>query len=374
MSTRILYGDALASLQTLDAGSIQCCVTSPPYWGLRSYLPADHPLKHLEIGAEKTPAEYIEKLVAVFREARRVLRDDGVLWLNLGDSYANTKIGNTNGGTSSGLKRNRPNSREACNARLREDMASAGPPSKEIPDGAKPKDLLLIPYRVALALQADGWYLRASIPWVKANVMPASVTDRPTVAHESIFLLTKSARYFYDADAVRVPSAFAERSLDTPGTRATQAHAAVNGHRDSSGGVGYNPAGRNRRTSDWWRESLEIARAEIDKALASGGMLSDGEGEPLGLMVNTKPYAEAHFAVFPPKLIEPCIKAGSRAGDTVLDPFGGSGTVAQVCSDLGRHAVLCELNEANAPLAGKRTAQMGLACLFAEIAAKDAAA
>jgi len=350
MSTRILYGDALTSLPTLDAGSVQCCVTSPPYWGLRSYLPADHPLKHLEIGAEKTPGEYIEKLVAIFQEVRRVLRDDGVLWLNLGDSYADdTKWGGASGGKhAAGLH----------------GASGIGRGRRET--GLKAKDLVLIPYRVALALQADGWYLRASIPWVKANVMPASVTDRPTVAHESIFLLTKSARYFYDADAVRAPSAFAERSLDTPGTRATQAHAAVNGHRDSSGGVGYNPAGRNRRTSDWWRESLEIARAEIDNALASGGMLSDGKGDPLGLMVNTKPYAEAHFAVFPPKLVEPCIKAGSRAGDTVLDPFGGSGTVAQVCSDLGRHAVLCELNEANAPLVGKRTAQLGLAWLFAE--------
>ena len=351
MSTRILYGDALASLQTLDAGSVQCCVTSPPYWGLRSYLPADHPLKHLEIGAEKTPGEYIKKLVAVFREVRRVLRNDGVLWLNLGDTFA--------GGT--GIKTNGPqqsrNGQGVCGPRDKHPSASRSRFSGVVDPCAKAKDLLLIPYRVALALQADGWYLRASIPWVKANVMPASVTDRPTVAHESIFLLTKSARYFYDADAVRVPSAFAERSLDTPGTRATQAHAAVNGHRDSSGGVGYSQNGRNRRTSDWWRESLEIARAEIDKALASGGMLSDGEGEPLGLMVNTKPYAEAHFAVFPPKLIEPCIKAGSRPGDTVIDPFGGSGTVAQVCSELGRHSVLCELNKANAPLAGRRTAQ-----------------
>lgn len=346
MTARVLYGDALVTLPTIDAGSAQCCVTSPPYWGLRSYLPADHPLKHLEIGAEKTPGEYIEKLVAIFQEVRRVLRDDGVLWLNLGDSYADdTKWGGASGGKhAAGLH----------------GASGIGRGRRET--GLKAKDLVLIPYRVALALQADGWYLRASIPWVKANVMPASVTDRPTVAHESIFLLTKSSRYFYDADAVRLPHTMrpqrrpAGRPLDeTP--RPGQSKQSWPTAKRSDIGIDGNPAGRNRRTSDWWRESLEIARAEIDKALASGGMLSDGEGDPLGLMVNTKPYAEAHFAVFPPKLVEPCIKAGSRLGDTVLDPFGGSGTVAQVCADLGRHAVLCELNEANASLVEGRTAQ-----------------
>lgn len=293
MNHHRIFGDCRDSLASLEAGSVQCCITSPPYWGLRSYLPVDHPLKAREIGAEKTPEEFVAALVDVFRGVRRVLRDDGVLWLNLGDTFSD-------------------------------------------------KQLQLIPYRVAMALQADGWYLRASIPWVKANVMPASVTDRPTVAHESIFLLTKSARYFYDVDAVRV--GWADDRNGHSG--ATRSKFAEPGAMRNDGGVvsKCDHAGRNRRTSDWWNESVALAIEELQAAQA-GGLFHDADGAPLGLNVNTKPYPGAHFAVFPPKLAEPCVKAGSRPGDTILDPFGGSGTTAQVAEKLGRDSIVCELDE-----------------------------
>ena len=332
MNHHRIFGDCRDSLASLEAGSVQCCITSPPYWGLRSYLPVDHPLKAREIGAEKTPEEFVAALVDVFRGVRRALRDDGVLWLNLGDTYA---MG-TRGAGGRGKSKAYPGS----------DLPDR---SWQVPDGAKPKDLLLIPYRVAMALQADGWYLRASIPWVKANVMPASVTDRPTVAHESIFLLTKSARYFYDVDAVRMvsicdrnyPSREERKATGSPMRRGDPG---VSGDVTRGAGIGCNPAGRNRRTSDWWNESIALAIEELQAAQA-GGLFHDADGAPLGLNVNTKPYPGAHFAVFPPKLAEPCVKAGSRPGDTILDPFGGSGTTAQVAEKLGRDSIVCELDE-----------------------------
>ena len=336
MSHQRIFGDCRDSLASLEAGSVQCCITSPPYWGLRSYLPADHPLKAREIGAEKTPEEYVAALVDVFRGVRRALRDDGVLWLNLGDTYANDgKWGGSSGGKHAAALH-----------------GNTGIGRSKRTTGAKPKDLLLIPYRVAMALQADGWYLRASIPWVKANVMPSSVTDRPTVAHESIFLLTKSARYFYDVDAVRVGHApgvlehferYRDHDIAAPKASGIRGNGSAN-HQSSSGGIGCNPAGRNRRTSDWWNESIALAIEELQSA-QTGGLFHDAEGAPLGLNVNTRPYSGAHFAVFPPKLAEPCVKAGSRPGDTILDPFGGSGTTAQVAEKLGRNSIVCELDE-----------------------------
>ena len=297
MSIRILNGDCREVLRTLPAQSVQTCVTSPPYFGLRDYGVAG------QIGLEPTPAEFVEAMVDVFREVRRVLRDDGTIWLNLGDSYAT--------GTKAPRK---PTTIEGPDVPA--SWAGRSQPERcGTPEGYKTKDLLGIPWRVAFALQADGWYLRSSIIWHKPNPMPESVTDRPTSAHENLFLLAKSATYFYDADAVR---------------EADSGRASGNGFKR-------------------------------DHRLSYDGRGNDEQWEPGGgrnlrnvWTVATQPFSGAHFATFPPALIEPCIKAGSRAGDTVLDPFGGAGTTGLVADRLGRDAVLVELNPEYAAMAQRR--------------------
>jgi DNA modification methylase len=337
---RLLLGDCRESLRTLDAGSVQCCVTSPPYFGLRDY---GHPG---QIGREETPEQFVEALISVFREVRRVLRDDGTSWLNLGDSYAGS-WGNQGRKTERGGQRpvNGPmiqrfhanETSHATDCDMGDDcMCGAGDASRypqrtctgswvNSHPTLKPKDLIGIPWRVALALQADGWWLRSDVIWHKPNPMPSSVTDRPTTAHEYLFLLTKSARYFYDADAVREPAVYADPSRGTVKAAARERN--VGGRADGfttitqPGGVGVPEGGRNRRTV--WT-------------------------------IATSPYAGAHFAVMPPALVEPCILAGSRPGDTVLDPFGGSGTVGMVANWHGRESILCELNPAYAPLIEER--------------------
>ncbi len=289
---------------------VQCCVTSPPYYGLRDY---GHPG---QIGLEKTPAEYVAALVEVFDGVRELLADDGVLWLNLGDSYAgyhgnkNSELptSSTNGWTNG----------------YNENKRSAGRPQDV---GLKPKDLIGIPWRVAFALQADGWYLRQDIIWHKPNPMPESVTDRCTKAHEYLFLLTKSERYYFDHVAIQEPETMKPQNRLTP--RKANPDAKVHGmpeYRQQEGGTG---GGMRNRRSVW--------------------------------SVNTAPYGGAHFATFPPALIEPCILAGSRTGDVVLDPFMGSGTTAQVAQALGRQWIGCELNTEYAPLQQARTAQAALA-------------
>lgn len=255
----LYQGDALETLRRLPDGSVHTCVTSPPYWGLRDYGVDG------QIGLEETPEEYVEKLVTIFREVRRVLRDDGTLWLNLGDSYATKPCG--------GIGRN-----AKVTATKKAIQKSAG-----IPQGLKPKDLVGIPWRVAFALQADGWYLRSDIIWNKPNAMPESVKDRPTKAHEYIFLLAKSPRYYYDADAIREPHArlWNEKnggSFAKPNHEEAQAKK-VSGALNHRGSYPMpNPKGRNKR-SVW--------------------------------IIPTRPFKGAHFAVFPPDLIEPCILAGS---------------------------------------------------------------
>jgi DNA modification methylase len=281
MSNQIIQGDALTVLKSLPDGFVQTCVTSPPYYGLRSYLPDGHTDKPLEIGLEGTPEAYIARLVEVFREVKRVLRPDGTLWLNCGDSYA--------GGGTHSTGRNDENAadleRRAALYQTGRVKATTTPQTRStitINHGCKPKDLLMIPARLALALQSDGWYLRSDIIWHKPNCMPESVEDRPTTAHEHIFLLAKSERYYYDADAIREPGqewsgqsgTFARSNgkatlLTVPG----QEHVSHRINRDDRV-----PAGRNKR-SVW--------------------------------TVATMPYNQAHFAVFPAKLIEPCILAGS---------------------------------------------------------------
>jgi DNA modification methylase len=312
----ILNADALHI--PLANGTVQTCVTSPPYFGLRNYNVDG------QIGLEETPELYVEKLVAVFREVWRVLADTGTCWINLGDSYAGTTPGQ--GGKSDKQTTNKGSFFEINRAKDRTSKrwGGGGVPAT---DGLKPKDLIGIPWMVAFALRADGWYLRSEIIWHKPNPMPESVTDRPTKSHEQIFLLSKSPRYFYDADAIKEeitsPSSIA-RNRSTP--RQIMSHASRDdGVLRNDFGRTYSPeteAGRNKR--DVWT-------------------------------VNTKSYAAAHFATFPPKLIEPCILAGSREGDIVLDPFSGSGTTGEVSIRLRRRYVGLELNMDYIALQRERT-------------------
>ena len=296
----ILEGDCLDVLPTLPAATVQCCVTSPPYWGLRDYG------NDSQLGLEPTPAEYIANMVRVFREVWRVLKDDGTLWLNVGDSY-----GSVGGDPYTGFNKRYFGSGNS--GKQSETSKSFANSDKQT--GLRPKNLVGIPWRLAFALQADGWYLRSDIIWAKPNPMPESVTDRPTKSHEYIFLLTKQERYFYDADAIREPNV---GNFNNFPSHATIGNGTGRSRYDDTGKgscppghVGVNLAGRNRRTV--WT-------------------------------VATQPYSDAHFATFPEDLIKPCIMAGSRVGDTVLDPFAGSGTVGEVCTGLGRNSVLIELN------------------------------
>ena len=309
---RIIEGDALAVLQTLPSESIHCCVTSPPYWGLRDYGHEG------QIGLEATPEAYVAKMVDVFREVRRVLREDGTLWLNLGDSYAATIKGTGGNGSSSGLNCKRNNDgtfHEESHASSK--SGNYGGMKVDIKtSGLKPKNLVGIPWRVAFALQADGWWLRQDIIWHKPNPMPESVRDRCTKAHEYVFLLTKSERYYYDAEAI--------------------IEDAVRGHCGS----------------DFRRGKTAIHQG---KRMSQSDRIDNGKRNRRSVWtVTTKPYTGAHFAVMPPDLVEPCVRAGCPEGGTVLDPFGGSGTVGAVAVRLNRDAVLIELNAEYVKLARER--------------------
>lgn len=259
----IFEGDALTVLRRLPSASVRCVVTSPPYWGLRDYGIEE------QIGHEETMPQFLHRLVAIFAEVKRVLTDDGTLWLNIGDGYTSGNRG--------------------YRAPDKKNPARAMDVRPDTPEGLKPKDLIGIPWRLAFALQDDGWYLRSDIVWHKPNAMPESVKDRPARSHEFLFMLTKSERYYYDWEAVREQA--------------------------DGGGL------RNRRTV--WH-------------------------------VNTKPFAGAHFATFPPDLIRPCIQASSAPGDYVLDPFFGSGTVGLVCQDESRQYIGIELNPEYVALAAGR--------------------
>lgn len=294
---KLLVGDCRETLKTLPSDSVQCAVTSPPYWGLRDYGHAD------QIGQEKTPQEFVRTLCGVFAEVWRVLKPDGTLWLNLGDSYNAGR----NGGHAGGMKQ----AALPKYAGIQRSGANV--------DGLKPKDLIGIPWRVAFALQEAGWWLRSDIIWAKRNCMPESVTDRPTRSHEYIFLLTKAERYYYDAEAVKEKQESSSGSFNG----STGIKSGANGDRNDGGRGGIEATGFRNKRSVW--------------------------------TVATNPYSEAHFATFPPALITPCILAGSRAGDTVLDPFGGSGTTGEVALSLGRKAILCELNPDYAKLIERRT-------------------
>ena len=301
----VYIGDCIESLKKMDDESIDCCVTSPPYWGLRDYG-ADG-----QLGLEKTPEEYVSNMVAVFQEVRRVLKEDGTLWLNLGDSYTAT----TRGGSSIKFEGR--------------DKTAHMFGNREIDCGSlKPKDLVGIPWRVAFALQADGWYLRQDIIWHKPNPMPESVRDRCTKAHEYIFLLAKAPRYYFDSEAIKEPATYAGKVVSLGEKSLSKGQAK---------GASVNPSGN---------------------ALADSVVVKETRNRRSVWKVTTRPYKGAHFAVYPPELIRPCVKAGCRPGGTVLDPFGGSGTTAQVAIEEGRKAVLCELNPEYAALIEKRISEV----------------
>jgi DNA modification methylase len=304
------FGDCIETMRRMPDGIVQTCVTSPPYFGLRDYGHDG------QIGLEPTPVEFVGKLVEVFREVRRVLRDDGTLWLNLGDSYAANRgyqVPSTlmNGDTTN------------------QAQAGSGRGMLASDFGLKPKDLIGIPWRVALALQADGWYLRQDIIWHKPNPMPESVRDRCTKAHEYLFLLTKSDRYSFDSGAI------AERASDLRGPGNVNPVRALPGERDSG-----------------------------DNANIRGSLHKIGPRETRNKRsvwsIATQSFDGAHFATFPEALVEPCILAGSRPGDIVFDPFMGSGTVASVAQRLGRRWLGAELNPDYIALQAERTRQPGL--------------
>ena len=325
MVISVIPGDCRAILPTLPDASVQCCVTSPPYYGLRDYGVDG------QIGLEPTPDEYVAELVAVFREVRRVLRDDGTLWLNIGDSYA--RAGGEGG--------HGPNAKVG-NTRSLEQRRMLVPPA-----GYKPKDLLGIPWMVAFALRADGWYLRSDIIWHKPNPMPESVQDRPTSAHEHVFLLTKGPRYYYHADAIRQPLAEASYSRLAQDIDGQTGSTRANGGAKTNGtmkavkfggnkGQGDHGSAARRASGNDWDPKTETANARNVWTIA------------------TQPFSGAHFATMPPDLAERCILAGSKPGDTVLDPFGGAGTTGLVADRLGRSAVLIELNPSYQTLATDR--------------------
>lgn len=371
MNWQILHGDVRDKLAELPDGSVQTCVTSPPYWGLRDYgtgtWSGGDPLcahsvggqvqdnkapgaittgqrpgvdaskcrlcgaarADRQIGLERTPEAFCDQLVTVFREVRRVLANDGTCWVNLGDTYLAQQGHGFNG-------------------QKRLDHANRNVKVKR-PEGVKPKDLMGIPWMVAFALRADGWYLRCDIIWHKPNPMPESCTDRPTKAHEYIFLLSKAARYYYDAGAIREPYA--------PSTLREFAEGYQGQATKNYAGTGaQNPSDVKRRIVQS-AHMQHAPRNDGDRWRTSGdGVAARGFGANKRSVwtVATHPYPDAHFATYPPALIEPCILAGSRPGDTVLDPFCGSGTTGEVALKHGRNFIGIELNAEYLQLARKR--------------------
>ena len=363
MTVMIHTGDCRDVLRTLPEESVDCCVTSPPYFGLRDYGVDG------QIGLEPTVEEYVAKMVDVFREVRRVLRKDGTLWLNIGDSY-------TSGGRT-WRDKDAKNKGRAVDCRA------------PTPEGLKPKDLIGIPWRVAFALQADGWYLRQDIIWSKPNPMPESVRDRCTKAHEYVFLLSKSQKYYFAADdiAERVAEASIARlsqNVDaqsgservpgkTNGTmkavlrpqaiRASQIareKGLTQAHIDAIRAVGIADTGKALVTTNGsGKNAAEIKRLAAEAKEALGGyyrefLMGDKRNRRSVWSIATQPFAQAHFATMAPELAEVCIKAGCPVAGTVIDPFGGAGTTGLVADQLQRDAVLIELNPEYAAMARNR--------------------
>lgn len=319
-----LVGDAISVLSAMPAESVSCCVTSPPYYGLRDYGDPK------QLGLENTPEEYIARLVGVFREVRRVLQADGTLWLNLGDSYARAGGWSDNHGLD-GVARGEAK-------RAKSNMTGVGGTTQKLPAGYKQKDLFGIPWAVAFALRADGWFLRSDIIWHKPNPVPESAQDRCTRAHEYVFLLTKNARYFYNASAIAEEAKFGEHHKKYQGSytrhkiKAMQERGATNGVKYNRGlqSAAKNPLVRNAR-SVW--------------------------------SVTVQAFKGAHFATMPIALAERCISAGSKLGDVVLDPFGGAGTTAVAAQNLGRRSIYIDINKNYFDLAKERFENHGIKML-----------
>jgi DNA modification methylase len=364
MVVRIIIGDCREVLRALPDESVHCVVTSPPYWGLRDYGVAG------QIGLEATFETFTAEMVTVFREVRRVLRADGTCWVNLGDSY--------NTGTTSGRKATtagkhgyweNPSIAQRINANQM---------------GLKPKDLVGIPWRVAFALQADGWFLRQDIIWSKPNPMPESVTDRCTKSHEYIFLLSKSGRYHFDQAAIledASPSTHARLAQDVQaqvGSDRAHAGGKTNGRMKAVGRLTGTPHGRHT-LGDAIPEGERRKLAEPGSGVKNNGSFDAAmaimpvrRNKRSVWTVVTEGFSEAHFATFPPALIEPCILSGCPAGGIVLDPFGGAGTTGLVADRLGRNAILIELNPEYAAMAERRI--KGDSALFADVRRESAEA
>ncbi|MDI6524797.1 site-specific DNA-methyltransferase [Pseudomonas otitidis] len=331
---KILIGDCLQQLASLPSDSVNCCITSPPYWGLRDYGVEG------QIGLEETPAEFLARLVAVFREVRRVLRPDGTCWVNMGDSYAGSRS---------------PGSGQSVQSRRRDNEPI--PRSDIAVPGFKPKDMIGMPWRLAFAMQDDGWYLRQDIIWHKPNPMPESARDRCTKAHEYIFLLSKSRRYYFDQEAILEPCSpntharLSQDVLNQLGSERAHAGEKPNGPMKAVGrkstGVGFghgtDRAARNR--------ARVKNNASMDSALQ---VMPEKRNKRSVWNVPTNGFKGAHFATFPPDLIRPCVLAGAPRGGLVLDPFGGAGTTALVAMEEGRRSIICELNPEYAQIARNR--------------------
>lgn len=379
MTVRILQGDSRELLKSLQDESAHCCVTSPPYYGLRDYGVDG------QIGLEQTPEAYIAELVAVFREVRRVLRKDGTLWLNMGDSYAGS-WGAEGRTTSHG------NSAYNASQKQADSIASHPKRSRRVPGeetGIKPKDLYGMPWMLAFALRADGWYLRQDIIWAKPNPMPESVRDRCTKAHEYLFLLSKSSRYHFDAQAIaesrtwsppdgkETGVGFGRGYDDVEKPRARRpAGWATGGSKSAIDWATEQSQGRGSNRNSFARETKYSAGEHGQKAQHRPGRedirYDEQRNKRSVWTIPTSPYSDAHFATFPPDLVAPCILAGCPIGGTVLDPFGGAGTTGLVADRLQRDALLIELNPKYARLARERIESD--APLFAPMAPEEEAA
>lgn len=351
MATRLMIGDVREQLALLDADSVDCVVTSPPYWGLRDYGVEG------QIGLEPTLTEHLAVMVQVFSLVKRVLKPTGTCWVNYGDCYATT-----------------PNGRSAADTKSagNDDRTFRDKPFSTIQGVLKAKDLCMVPNRFAIALQEAGWWVRSEIIWAKPNPMPESIHDRPATSHEKIFMLTKSSRYFYDKDSVR---------------QNMQASSIVRLSQDVENQTGSTRANGGRKTNGNMKAVGKIRASDVASPRHAGGINHTGiEGTPRGEGRNlrnyepaplevwpiaTKPFSGAHFATFPPELAERCILAGCPVGGTVLDPFGGAGTTALVAERHGRDSVLIELNPEYADITRRRLVVD--AGLFACIAVKEAA-
>lgn len=337
----IYNGDAAAILKTLPDESVHCCVTSPPYYGLRDYGVDG------QIGLEETPDDYINRLVAVFREVKRVLRNDGTLWLNIADSYSGSGKG------AAAYPENAKKYKQGTN----KGTVGCIQTTKHFETGCKPKDLIGIPWMLAFALRSDGWYLRQDIIWAKPNPMPESVTDRCTKAHEYIFLLSKSKNYYYNQQLIKEPLAKSSHvrlaqditnqkgSDRVPGkTNGTMKAVTFGGKKGREYTPDKNDPNFRNGSEQWGREYIPTADGMANKKSV--------------WTVATQPYSEAHFATYPKELIRPCILAGCPAGGTVLDPFFGSGTTGEVSLEESRNYIGIELNPEYIKIAQKRISEV----------------